>query len=103
MTSKKQGDDEPAAQSPPHMKYSTMRLRAGRGPAPMPHLLTIDEVAGILRTSRKAIYAAIARGSISGVVRLSRRILVDSYELQQWIDKQRVKPPPPLPLPGRRR
>lgn len=101
MTKNKQGDGEASA-PPPYMKPSTMRQRARRGPAPMPHLLNIDEVAKIIRTTRKGVYALIAKGGIGGVVRLGRRVLIDSYELQAWLDEQRVKQPPLL-LPGRKR
>lgn len=101
MTKNKQGDGDPSAR-PSHLKPSTMRLRARRGPAQMPHLLSVDEVAKILRTTRKGVYALIAKDGLGGVVRVGRRILVDSYELQEWIDTQRVRQPPLL-LPGRRR
>lgn len=56
----------------------------------MPHLLTIEEVAELLRTSRKAIYTSIQRGAIPGVIRLSRRLLVDRDHLVRWLDKNRT-------------
>ena len=39
----------------------------------LPILLTIDEAADLLRTSRRAIYAMIARRQLPGVVRIRRR------------------------------
>lgn len=51
----------------------------------------------MLRTTRKAVYAMVYRGALPGVVRLSRRILVDSHELQAWLERQVGKPPAPLP------
>ena len=39
-------------------------------------LLTADEVAALLRTSRKAIYAMAERGLLPGVIRIGRRLLV---------------------------
>ncbi len=57
-------------------------------PPDLPQLLTIDEVADLLRTTRQAIYARIRRGAIPGVVRLSRRILVDRTALATWLSEQ---------------
>ena len=44
--------------------------------APGPFLMTADEVAALLRTSRAAIYALAARGELPGVTRPGRRFLV---------------------------
>jgi excisionase family DNA binding protein len=38
-------------------------------------LLTADEVAELLRTSRKAVYAMVERGQLPGVRRVGRRLL----------------------------
>ncbi len=51
----------------------------------LPVLLTIDEAAQLLRTSRKAIYALIERRQIPGVTRLGRRVLVRSDELLEFL------------------
>lgn len=64
--------------------------RAGAGPSPVPHLLTIDEVAEMLRTTRKAIYALIYKGALPGVIRLSRRLLIDRANLVDWLDQNRT-------------
>jgi excisionase family DNA binding protein len=50
-------------------------------PSQLPMLLTIDEAAVMLRTSRRAIYAMIARRQLPGVVRIRRRVLVRSAHL----------------------
>ncbi len=42
----------------------------------LPLLLKVAEVASLLRTSPKAIYAQIERGLLPGVVRVGRRVLV---------------------------
>jgi excisionase family DNA binding protein len=44
-------------------------------------LLTVDEVARILRTSEKAVYDKVSRGRIAGVVRDGRRVLFDRRKL----------------------
>ncbi len=63
---------------------------AAPGPAPLPHLLTVDEVAELLRTTRKAVYASIARGVLPGVIRLSRRLLIDRAALVEWLEQRRA-------------
>jgi excisionase family DNA binding protein len=37
--------------------------------------LTVDEASDLLRTSRRAIYAMIARRQLPGIVRIRRRVL----------------------------
>ena len=49
-------------------------------------LLTVNEVAAVLRTSPKAIYAMIERGQLPGVRRIGRRVLVRRAELLHWLD-----------------
>lgn len=48
-------------------------------------LLTPDEVGTLLRTSRKAIYSMAERGSLPGVVRIGRRLLIRREILLQWL------------------
>jgi excisionase family DNA binding protein len=49
-------------------------------------LLTVKEVAAVLRTSPKAIYAMIERGQLPGLRRIGRRVLVRRAELLHWLD-----------------
>jgi excisionase family DNA binding protein len=82
------------------------RVRAGatcRGPMPpglpevphdpLPRLLTVDETASLLRTSRKAVYTLAERGQLPGLVRLGRRVLVDASILVEWL-RQKSAPSP---------
>lgn len=55
----------------------------------LPRLLTVEEVADFLRTTRKAVYCLIHRGELPGVIRLSRRVLVDGSALVEWFDDKR--------------
>jgi len=50
-----------------------------------PVLLTPNEVAALLRTSRKAIYSMVERGQLPGVVRIGRRVLVREDALLDWL------------------
>ncbi|HVZ23396.1 MAG TPA: helix-turn-helix domain-containing protein [Vicinamibacterales bacterium] len=56
-----------------------------------PHLLTPGEVAELLRTSRKAIYAMVERGQLPGVVRIGRRVLIRDDLLLEWL-RQKTTP-----------
>jgi len=50
-----------------------------------PVLLTPTEVAKLLRTSRKAIYAMVERAQLPGIVRIGRRVLVREDALLNWL------------------
>lgn len=50
-----------------------------------PLLLTAPEVAELLRTSRKAVYAMVDRRQLPGVTRLGRRVLFRSDLLLDWL------------------
>src|SRR5262249_12378322 len=62
----------------------------------VPLLLTVDETAELLRTSRKGIYAMVERGQLPAVTRLGRRVLVRSDVLLRWLC-QKSTPSPDLP------
>ena len=63
------------------------------GAAALPVLLTVDEAADLLRTTRRAIYAMIARQQLPGVVRIRRRVLVRADDLLHWLDQKRASSP----------
>ena len=60
---------------------------------PLPILLTVDEAADLLRTTRRAIYAMIGRGQLPGVVRVRRRVLLRTDDLLHWL-QQKCAPSP---------
>lgn len=59
----------------------------------LPLLLTTEEVAALLRTTRKAIYAMLERGLLPGVTRVGRRVLFRRNDLLDWLRQKRA----PLP------
>jgi excisionase family DNA binding protein len=56
-------------------------------------LLKASEVAEILRTSRKAVYAMAERAQLPGVTRIGRRLLVRRDDLLSWLDERRAASP----------
>ena len=59
----------------------------------LPMLLTVDEAAELLRTTRRAIYVMIERRQLPGVVRIRRRVLARADDLLQWLDQKRAPSP----------
>ena len=55
---------------------------------PLPMLLTVDEAADLLRTTRRAIYAMVERGQLPGVVRVRRRVLLRTDALLHWLEQK---------------
>ena len=74
----------PAASRPPSPR------RGRPGTIELPRLLTVDEVADLLRTSRGSIYAKIRQGTLPGVIRISRRLLIDGAAVLSWLDERRA-------------
>jgi excisionase family DNA binding protein len=62
-------------------------------PSEFPVLLTVDEAADLLRTTRRGIYAMIARRQLPGLVRIRRRVLVRSADLLHWLRQKRAPSP----------
>lgn len=56
----------------------------------MPMLLTVDDAANLLRTTRRAIYAMLERRQLPGVIRIRRRVLIRSADLLDWLDQKRA-------------
>lgn len=53
-----------------------------------PVLCTADEVAALLRTSRKAVYVMAGRRLVPGVTKIGRRLLFRTDVLLEWLDQQ---------------
>ena len=62
--------------------------------AGMPLLLTSDEVATLLRTTRKAVYCMADRGQLPGKTRIGRRVLFRTRQLVDYLDRKCSAPSP---------
>lgn len=54
----------------------------------LPMLLTVDDLAQLLRTTDRAIYAMVERGQLPGIVRIGRRVLFRSADLLDWLNQK---------------
>jgi excisionase family DNA binding protein len=70
---------------------STSRNRSGPDGGAM--FFTVDEVADLLRTTRKALYSMVERNQLPGVTRIGRRVLIRRADLLDWLG-QRSAPSP---------
>lgn len=59
-------------------------IQPDQGKAAMEQLLTVREVAILLRLHEKTVYALVARGAIPHV-RLGRRVVFSQPELLRWL------------------
>ena len=59
----------------------------------LPIFLVVDEVASLLRTSRKAVYTMIERDQLPGVTRMRRRVLVRRDLLLHWLRQESASSP----------
>ena len=62
-------------------------------PTAPPMLLTADETAAVLRTTRTAVYAMVERGQFPGVTRIGRRLLVRREALLDWLGQKHASSP----------
>jgi excisionase family DNA binding protein len=58
----------------------------------LPQVLTVEEVADLMRVDRKTAYAAIAEGEVPGVRRIGRCIRVSRDVLLRWLEQGETKP-----------
>jgi excisionase family DNA binding protein len=85
----------------PHSLPSSHDLRAPRENATSQEsspdggavLLSADEAARLLRTTRRAVYVMADRGALPGVTRIGRRLLIRQDDLVRWLDESRAPSP----------
>jgi excisionase family DNA binding protein len=74
-----------AANSPEPVSLSPERVLERSSPFPL--VLTVEEVADLLRVNRKTVYQAATRGEIPGVRRIGNRMLrFYGPALAQWLE-----------------
>lgn len=56
----------------------------------LPPMLTVDEVARLLRVDRKTVYEAVQRGELPGALRVGRVIRFNRDQLVGWTRQGRV-------------
>lgn len=66
------------------------RRDAPSRPSSLPQLVTVDEAAAFLCTSRCAIYAMLERGQLPRPIRIGRRVLLLQDELLDWLHQKRA-------------
>ena len=74
-------------------RFDDESTHVGRRRDSLPMLLTVDEAATLLRTTRRAIYAMIERRHLPGVIRIRRRVLFRADDLLHWLDQKRAPSP----------
>jgi excisionase family DNA binding protein len=83
-------ESAPAVRSTTRRSVVRRRFERSESGDPMPMLLTVDDAADLLRTTRRAIYAMLERRQLPGVIRIRRRVLIRSAELLEWLDQKRA-------------
>ncbi len=66
------------------------RPPATTDPTALPYLLRAEEVASLLRITRKAVYSMVDRGEIPGVTKIGRRVRFQRDALLAWLTRQGV-------------
>jgi excisionase family DNA binding protein len=70
-------DADDALDGPAERDFSTDQL--------LPSVLTVDEVAALLRVNRKTVYELIGRGEIPGARRLGRALRFSRDAVLDWL------------------
>ena len=83
-------ESAPAVRSTIRRSVVRRRFERSENGDAMPILLTVDDAADLLRTTRRAIYAMLERRQLPGVIRIRRRVLIRSAELLEWLDQKRA-------------
>lgn len=80
----------PAPRRPPSRQARSRTADHISSTGAMPLLLTADDAADLLRTTRRAVYAMVERRQLPGVIRLRRRVLFRADVLLDWLDQKRA-------------
>lgn len=88
--------DEASVQDPGERAYEDASAPAGDVPCPgsevenkaPPPVMTVDELARLLRVNRKTAYDALARGEIPGARRIGRTYRISRDAVLEWLRGQ---------------
>ena len=83
-------DDTPPNPGANEMHDSAPPSPAGEAGPLLPAVMTVDELAALLRVERKTVYSAIARGEIPGVRRIGRTLRASRDAVLAWLREGRV-------------
>ena len=72
---------------------SVRHLADEHGAGALQVLLTVDQAADLLRTTRRAIYAMVERRQLPGVIRIGRRVLLRADDLLNWLNQKSAPSP----------
>jgi excisionase family DNA binding protein len=78
------------ARRQPRRSFARLELKQPERVTALPMLLTVDDAAGLLRTTNRAIYAMVERRQLPGVIRIRRRVLFRTDDLLDWLDQKRA-------------
>ncbi len=84
------GDDSPKGIVLPAERPTSLRIPAANDAQDWPDVITVDELAALLRVDEKTVYAAIARGEIPGVRRIGRVLRASREAVLAWLREGRV-------------
>ncbi len=68
-----------------HKSTSSKGLLTAKKAAAPPRVLTVDELASLLRVNRDTAYKAIAEGQIPGVQRIGKAIRISRDAVINWL------------------
>ena len=69
---------------------ATMPSRSTTDPSVLPYLLRAEEVASLLRVTRKAVYCMVDRGELPGVTKIGRRMRFHRDSILSWLEDQQL-------------
>jgi excisionase family DNA binding protein len=83
-------------QNQPQVRSASPKTSATSGPLQMAAqvmpIMTVDEVAALLRLNRKTVYDAVREGALPAL-RLGRSIRLSRDEVQRWLASAQTKKP----------
>ena len=85
IAGRRRGSVSSARRSTISRERSSDGVSSCEAPALPPPLMTVQELAILLNTSKGAVYARHARGGIPGGVRLGRTLRFDPRVVAQWL------------------